>query len=534
MSTKAGVIRQADEVDVMFMSEGTYPYIRGGVSSWIAQIVREMPDVRFGVCFLGSQESDYEGIRYELPENLVHLEVHYMFGNNTPPVEPLKGDKEGFEAIEKLYATFKAMDKHHPAKQPQGDDVPDEEEIVDFPDMIKHIDFYLNKVTFKDFLYSRRSWDFINKMYMQNCKDVPFIDYFWTLRNIHRPIWILAEIAKTMPKTKVFHSPSTGYAGFLGALCSYDRKRPFLLTEHGIYTRERKIDMLTAEWIDFQKPSLLKQPEEMNYIKRMWVNFFEKIGQFSYRRADHILSLYPGAQRIQHAFGADATKTRVIPNGVDADALMATMKHRQDPPKPIITLIGRVVSIKDIKTFIRAIRITMNAIPDVEAWIVGPTEEDPEYYHECKNMVQALDLQSHMKFLGFQNIKEILPKSALQTLTSISEGMPLVILEGFAAGVPCVATNVGSCYDLINGGLDEYDINLGSAGAITNIANPGELAKQYIHFLTNYDAWKKAQEVALERVNRYYRQELFLKEYHDMYMEAMSYETPQEVKAEEV
>jgi len=498
-------LRQSDEVDVMLLAEGTYPYIRGGVSSWIAQLLAGLSDLKFGICFIGSQESEYGELKYELPNNLVHLEVHYLFDENVPNIERRKGDKEGFEAVKDLHKWFKQRDE-------------------DIPDIMKQLSFYTKDVTFKDFLYSERSWDFINEKYMENCPDIPFIDYFWTLRNIHRPIWILADIIKTFPKVKVFHSPSTGYAGFLGALASYTRDKPFMLTEHGIYTRERKIDMLTADWVDFQKPSLLKQPEEFNYIKKMWVTFFERIGEFAYKRANPVLSLYHGAQKIQIQYGADADKTEVIPNGVDVEGLKEALDSRIDPPEPIITLIGRVVSIKDIKTFLRAIRIVANSIPNVQAWIAGPTDEDVEYANECEQMVQSLSLNENVKFLGFQNIKDILPKTALLTLTSISEGMPLVILEGYAVGVPCVATNVGSCRDLIEGSLDDEDIALGHAGAVTHIANPGELAKEYIHFLSDKQAWKKAQEIALARVQKYYKQDLFLSRYHELYLDAMETE----------
>ncbi len=111
-----------------------------------------------------------------------------------------------------------------------------------------------------------------------------------------------------------------------------------------------------------------------------------------------------------------------------------------------------MVSIKDIKTFIRAIRVTANIIPDVEAWIVGPDDEEREYASECRDLIDILDVKRNIKFLGFQNIVDILPKSGILTLTSISEGMPLVILEGFAAGLPCVSTDVGSCREFDRGG----------------------------------------------------------------------------------
>jgi len=529
---------KSDNVDIMLFSEGTYPYVKGGVSAWILQLMKGLPDFRFGVCFVGATEfvdGKKMEIGYEFPPNLVHLEEHYLFDGqkDEKPVRK-KGSKEGFESVEKLYRSFKN----------KGEDI---------PDVLQNINFYQDEVTFSDFLHSERSWEFINKIYLENCPDVPFVDYFWTLRNIHKPIWILANIVKQLPKTKIFHAPSTGYAGFLGALASYTTNRPMILTEHGIYTRERKIDMLSADWVEYKKPSLLQQPEEYNYIKRMWVNFFDKIGVFCYHRSNHILSLFSGAQRIQINFGADENRTRVIPNGVDVDGLKATMVHRLPRPKPIITLIGRIVPIKDIKTFIRAIKITSQYIPDVEGWLVGAVDEDTEYVDECQQMAISLGLKEEkqnfdgnksdmtpeeiensvdkIKLFGHSDIKKILPKSALQTLSSISEGMPLVILEGFAAGVPCVATDVGSCKDLIEGGINEEDMSIGIAGAITGIADPQALADQYIKLL-DFDngLWAKAQKAGLTRVEKYYRQELFLHDYKEIYNEALD-STWSELKA---
>ena len=530
---------KSEQVDIMLFSEGTYPYVKGGVSSWILQLIKGVPEYTFGVVFVGASEyvdGKKMEVGYEIPKNLIHLEVHYMFDSDEKTKgKRIPGSKEGLESIKKLYQSF-------------------QEGARDIPERLKNIDFYSKEVTFDDFLHSERSWNFIAQTYEKNCPDIPFVDYFWALRNMHKPIWILADIVKNMPKAKMLHSPSTGYAGFMAALASYTRNTPFILTEHGIYTRERKIDMLSADWIEFQRPKLLQPPEEYNYIKKMWVDFFDKFGVFCYNRANHILSLFAGARRIQIAYGADETRTMVIPNGVDVDGLKATMQYRNDPPKKIITLIGRVVPIKDIKTFIRAIKITKEHIPDVEGWLVGPVDEDEEYVKECQQMAISLglkkeaqkfvngnhteiphdELEKHpdtLKLFGFSNIKEILPKSALQALSSISEGMPLVILEGFAAGVPCVATDVGSCRDLIEGGVNDDDIALGHAGAICGIADPEALAQQYIRFLTYENGeWEKAQKIALERVEMFYRQEMFLKDYKELYDEAcdLSWEELQE------
>jgi glycosyltransferase involved in cell wall biosynthesis len=498
------IIRESSDVDILLIGEGTYPYVRGGVSSWIHQLVSGLPEFKFGIVFLGARPSDYGDILYKLPDNLVHLQVHYLFGNTFEDnkIKPVK-DKKSFERIQELYEWI--VDAQ--------DDMPQE---------LKGVEFYNKDITKEHFLYSKQSWDFITQKYLENCPDLPFIDYFWTVRNIHMPVWIIADIAQHVPKCKIIHSPSTGYAGFLASLYSFEKQVPYILTEHGIYTRERKIDMLTADWINIKKPTLLKQSDEFNYIKQMWVKFFEKIGLMSYKSANPIISLFSRARKIQIDFGADPNRCIVVPNGVDVDGLKkACLDKREKKIPKVITLIGRVVPIKDIKTFIRAMRIVINEIPDVEAWVVGPTEEDPIYAKECEQMIETLQLKDNFHLLGFQNIKDILPKSGLMTLTSVSEGMPLTILEGFAAGLPCIATDVGSCYDLIYGGLGEEDEALGAAGAVTRIADPSSLAKNYIKFLTDEKLWSKAQEVALKRVNTYYRQDQFLDTYRKMYQEVL-------------
>ena len=256
----------------------------------------------------------------------------------------------------------------------------------------------------------------------------------------------------------------------------------------------------------------------------MWIRFFEGIGLFCYDRADPILSLYKGAQKAQIAYGAREERCRVVPNGVDTQRLSEAYAKRSEKVPHVVTLIGRVVAIKDIKTFIRAIRIAVYEIPDLEGWIVGPMDEDPDYAAECMQIVQNLDLQKHIKFLGFQNITDVLPKSGLLTLTSISEGMPLVVLEGFAAGLPCVTTDVGSCRELAEGALNDEDIAIGKAGEVVQIADAAALAKAYTTLLSDETLWKRYQQNGLKRVNTFYRQEQFLQTYHDIYEEAFRWQ----------
>lgn len=496
-------IRKSDDIDIVIIAEGTFPYVKGGVSSWIYQLITGLPYFKFGVVFLGSRPEDYGKIKYDLPDNLVHLEVHFLFSKlEKPPVRETKVEPDKFNYIDKLHEWFYSKNK-------------------DFPEYIKNLKFYNKEIPEDVFLYSYLSWEYIIKKYYHNCPDHPFIDYFWTVRNIHMPIWIVSKLASKIRNYKVIHSPSTGYAGFLGALLSFDSGRPFILTEHGIYTRERKIDLLNADWIEDKRTLLQKEPGEIDYLKFMWVKFFEGLGRFSYSAASKIISLFEKARQIQISYGAPPEKTVVIPNGVDVNSLNVLLEKRPKEIPKVISLIGRVVPIKDIKTFIKAIRIVANYIPNIEGWIVGPEDEDPDYAKECHFLVETLGLQKNIKFLGFRNIREILPKTGILTLTSISEGMPLVVIEGFAAGVPAVTTDVGSCRQLIYGGIDEEDIKIGKAGEVVSIANPSELASAYISLFKDENKWKICQKNALKRVRRYYSLERFLESYKNIYKEAI-------------
>jgi len=483
------------DIDILIISEGTFPYVRGGVSSWINQLILGMPDLNFGVVFLGSSKDDYDDIKYELPENLVYLDVSYIFDKTEIKKPKHMPHQKGFEHVKDLHKTFL-----------HGDKIPEE---------IKNLDFYENIASLKTFLFSESSWEFIQEQYLEHAKEESFIDYFWGVKNMHIPIWKLVNIAKNIKPFKIIHAPSTGYAGFLASLLKLNYKKPFILTEHGIYIRERKIDMLNNTWLANHKTIFQKKLGEIPYAKKLWIKFFEGIGKFTYQTADEIISLFEGARKIQLEYGAEEKKTKVIPNGIDTTNLN---KLQKEEIPPVITLIGRVVPIKDIKTFIKAMRIAINEVPELEGWIVGPEDEDKEYAKECHLLVESLGLKDKVKFLGFQNINDILPKSGILTLSSISEGMPLVVIEGFAAGLPCVATDVGSCHELIYGGNEE-DKKLGEAGVVVKIANPDELANGYIKLFSNQEYYKKCKQTAITRVNTYYTKEKFLNSYRDIYKE---------------
>jgi glycosyltransferase involved in cell wall biosynthesis len=366
------------------------------------------------------------------------------------------------------------------------------------------------------FLYSQGAWDIIKKSYRRRSTDPSFVDYFWTIRTVHTPFWRLRDVALRSPKARIYHSVSTGYAGILGVLLKHRNQRPFMLSEHGIYVKERKIDLYQAQWLKDNRSVFDRDPSQVSYFRQLWIRFFEHLGYVTYQAANDIVALYEANRQRQLHDGAPPERTSNIPNGVDIERFAALRAQRPATPPPVLCLIGRVVPIKDIKTFIRAVRVVVNHLPQAQAWIAGPEDESPEYARECRDLTNQLGLGDTVKFLGFQKLTELLPKVGLVVLSSISEALPLVILEGYAAGVPTLSTDVGSCRQLVFG-LPGEDEAIGASGRVVRIADPDSLAQAALELLGDQQVWQAAANAAIQRVEKYYSQEMMFDQYRKLY-----------------
>jgi len=371
------------------------------------------------------------------------------------------------------------------------------------------------------FLYSRASWDYTTDQYRKFSRDPSFIDYFWTIRMMHQPLWMLSRIADTLLPVRAYHTISTGYAGFLAAVLKWKTGRPVILSEHGIYTKERKIDLFQSQWIKDNRDAFSKDPAEIGYLRALWIRFFESLGRMCYSASDDIVALYETNRLRQVTDGAPAERTRNIPNGIDLPRLSKLRALRPQDPPAILCLLGRVVPIKDLKTFIRAMRTVINRMPEAQGWIAGPEDEDPGYVAECKDLAVSLGLAESVRFLGFQRIDALLPQVGLLVLSSISEALPLVVLEGYAAGVPVVTTDVGSCRQLVYG-LPGEDAAMGAAGRVVGIADPTALANASLELLGDRVAWHSAQAAGIQRVERFYTQDMMFGQYRELYIKALN------------
>ena len=492
-------------VDVMLLLEGTYPFVRGGVSAWVHKLIEEFPQVRFGIVLLGGRRSDHRKLAYDLPQNVVHFERHYLFEPQDEEEPPRwRAPQDVLADVDRLYAQLRACGPRDPLD-------------ASLVERVARLIVEEKAFSRSDFLHGDAAWERIVASYHRDFADTSFTDYFWTVRATHSSLFTLASIARRLPPARVYHSLSTGYAGFLGALLRHRHARPLVVTEHGIYTKERMIDLASAERFPGDGASAA-----LGSGRRMWMRFFQALGKIAYASAQSVIALYEGNRKRQIDDGADPERTRIIPNGVDVDHFAALRSKRPPRPPPVIGFLGRVVPIKDVKTFIRAIKSIAVQRPEVEGWIIGPDSEDEAYARECRQLVASLGLSDNVRFLGFQRPEEILPRLGLLVLTSISEALPLVVLEAFASGLPVLTTDVGACRELIEG-RTAPDRALGSAGAVVPIANPQATAAAALELLRDEARWSSAQRAAVERAQAHYRQDQMIEAYRHIYAEASAW-----------
>jgi polysaccharide biosynthesis protein PelF len=481
--------------DVALLLEGTYPYVAGGVSSWVDQVLAAHAERRFALLHIGPYPGAYRAPVYTLPKNVVGMVEIYCRGGETdvprrrrtsPP--PKKGAPKirVIEALRRLHL----------------DDKVDDELLSDLS---------AGDLQLADLLHGSAAFELCRELYAALGAGTPFMDFFWHFRAMHVPL--LRILAASCPRAGLLHAVSTGYAGLVGSMNSVRHGIPLVLTEHGLYARERELELARASWIQDHHGAM--GARRASPLRRFWSHYFRMLSRIAYRCASRIVTLSEDNRTKQLMDGADPHKCAIVPNGVARNLVPARPTELTVPRSRMrVGFVGRVVPIKDVLTLIRAIGLARRQV-DLECWVVGPDNEDPNYAARCRSMVQALGLDGHIKFLGAQQVAEIYPQLDVLVLTSFSEGQPLVILEAFAHGLPVVATDVGACRELIEGG--DADRRLGRAGFVTRVATPADTAAALVD-LARRPAMRQAMgAVGAARVATRYQLEQVVAIYDSLY-----------------
>jgi glycosyltransferase involved in cell wall biosynthesis len=153
---------------------------------------------------------------------------------------------------------------------------------------------------------------------------------------------------------------------------------------------------------------------------------------------------------------APRKKVGVVFNGIDTRAFedaesVASIRQTLGVPQgaPLIGTVGRLSEIKRQDLLLRAFARVRERVPDAHLVLVG----DGPMMRSLRELAAKLGIDGNVHFAGFQARPEpYLLAMDVFALTSRSEGMPLVVLEAWAAARPVVTSNAGGLPDLIDDG----------------------------------------------------------------------------------
>jgi glycosyltransferase involved in cell wall biosynthesis len=165
-------------------------------------------------------------------------------------------------------------------------------------------------------------------------------------------------------------------------------------------------------------------------------------------------------------------KVRVVPNGVDVERFQpraevrAAVRQRLGLP-PHVPVCGIVAALREEKNhllFLRAAALTKQTLSNARFLIVG----DGPLREKLQQAARDEGIADSVHFLGSRaDVAELLPALDLFALTSHNEANPVSILEAMAAGLPVVATRVGSVAETVKHGVNGYLAQPGNAAEIS-------------------------------------------------------------------
>ena len=468
---------------VCLIVEGAYPYVNGGVSSWVQQLITSMPDVEFVVQSIAASPNADAKFAYKIPSNVSEIQEVYLLDDDyvaNRTQRRIRLTQEEYDAFEGLmFGTG-----------------------TDWNVIMKF--FAEKEVSLNALLSGRDFYHMTRNYYSENFNRVIFSDFLWTMRSLYLPLFTILK--SRMEPADLYHSVSNGYAGIWGSLQKSLTGKPFLMTEHGLYTREREEEIIKASWVS-------------GIYKELWIQQFKRIGECCYDYADQVVSLFEGARKFQIELGCDEKKTLVIPNGVNIKQFEGIPQKDADDEYINIGAVLRVTPIKDVKTLLSAYALAKAANPKLKLWIMGGMDEAKEYAEECLQMVKDMQIED-VVFTGVVNVKEYMGKMDFMILTSLSEGQPLSILEGFACKKPSIATNVGNCKGLLTGESDSF----GNAGYIVPVMGVVEISRAILEMARDKQEREKMGLAGYKRASTNYLQSDVFEKYGKLYQKLIGKE----------
>jgi glycosyltransferase involved in cell wall biosynthesis len=205
---------------------------------------------------------------------------------------------------------------------------------------------------------------------------------------------------------------------------------------------------------------------------------------------------------------ASPDKLILIHYGVDIGLWESIFLKRKEwlPSGNLIVNVSSLKLQKDLYSFLEMAKLILNKKRQLRFFIIG---EGP-LKKQIMKAIKKCGLENHVFLKGWaKDIFSLLSKASLLVLTSLWEGLPLVVIEAVIAGVPMVVTDTGGVLDIV-----ENHHN----GIITQPKQIQKLSEAVIMILDNYNEWRKKIENHRKNLNLlHWSQERMIEETESIY-----------------
>ncbi|MEU3313541.1 GT4 family glycosyltransferase PelF [Streptomyces sp. NPDC048387] len=412
---------------VTMLTEGTYPHVHGGVSTWCDQLVRGMPEVDFNVIALTG--SGREPVTWELPRNVYRHTAVPLWGPPPPKTRRTTLRGKAHRRFTEVYETFllSLLDPGHATAGPGGSS---------FSDALAELARLARAGRLAPALRSESVLRLLMAVWtrpgLATASADPTVHDALTATDLLEHA--LRPLAVRIPPDSVAHAVSSGLATLPALAAKRLDGVPFLLTEHGIYLRERYLGYRSAAQ---------RWP-----VKALVLGFYRELNSEGYRQADLITPCNQYNRRWEERGGADSDRIRTVYNGVDPHVFP---EAGPEPEVPTLSWCGRIDPIKDLETLIRAYAFMREELPALRLRLFGPVPAGCEEYRlRLEKLAAELGVADGISWEGrISEVARAYAAGSVVMLSSISEGFPFSIIEAMSCGRTTVSTDVGGVREAV-------------------------------------------------------------------------------------
>ena len=492
------------DVDVAIVMESTYPYLKGGVSAVVHDIITGNPDLTFGIIHITWDSHAPLKDLYGMPDNVAWVRVLYL---------SMEEHQEDFLRARPRDLRMNRRQRRELSRRILGAMLSLAQDGQTEP---------LWDIISEGLSASRRYpvWAILGtREFMEAYHDMmpdlgmSMTDVFWCLRDFFSLAY--AVLAEPVPRAQVYHAHTTGYAMLLGVNAAREHGTKVLLTEHNLYVRDT-VNTLLERRLDLNVRLTDYRTFDVSGRERMWMAWWLEMGRLCYPYAYASTYLYPRAITEANELGGDAGRAIVIPNGIvtsefDASyaarlaAIEEIKKEGADKHLWKLVYIARVVPIKGLLDMIDSVRLMVDRGLNIHLDVCGPTEHMPSYFEQCLTRIVEQGLESVITIRGTVKVRELLPEFDLFVLPSYNEGLPVVSLETMGAGIPTVSTDVGAVRSVVEDMIVTDDGQTWDpCGIIIEPGDPTVMADKVQEVISDVDLYERLSLNARGRVEAAY------------------------------